>query len=424
MTPHQSLVARTTLSALCSITTLVAISLPRLRTLADRTFDRLVTWSFVASRSLLWIGIFLILHLTPRGDVTGYFEEASQVLAGKVPERDFLISYAPLHPYLDAALLRLWNDPRILILFALLAECFLLPLWLRVGRGFFREHDLRAAALLYLTSGLSVQFVTVDGQDNVVVALLFAFAVFLLARSRAFSSGVAIGGAISVFKFLPLLYMPLFWRATPRWLRWLIGSAVPIAVVYGVSAAQHLDLAAPFRRESYRAAECFPFLVESVFGVSFSDNVWNAVLLATLLLVLATAWFSMQRAPIVARQRILTLGLAAVTLVLLSLPKKSWPPYFLLALFPVCLAVGSLGRAKIALFAAFQVLSVAMPSVWADVFARADAGPMHLLLLAHRSSAILFFVGEALLISGYFWLLAEALRQMLASRSYAPASPA
>ncbi len=418
MSPNQNLAARTAVSVLFSLLAVVAVQMRKLLLISRQSFDRLAIASFLVSRWGLYLAIFVVAHIAPHGDVSIYVEEATAVLHGQLPYRDFLSSYAPLHCFLDAGLMRLWFTPKVIIVFAIFAECFLVPLWLRMAREFFVERDVRIGTLLYLTSALSVQFVTVDGQDNVAVALLFGLCLFLILRSRLVASGFAIGAGISIFKFLPLLYLPMFLRVVKSPFKWIAGIAIPVAIVYGAALAQHLNILMPLSRESYRTANCIPYLVEALFGITVSSAVWNGLLLLVLGVVLVVTLQAMQAAPQTARMRILTLGIAAVTLVILSIPKKSWPPYFLLALFPVCLLIAPLSRGKIALFAAFQVLCVAIPSVWADVFDLDDALPLHALLLAHKPVAILFYLGQTLLVAGYLVMLWEALKQIRGWRTY------
>jgi len=48
-------------------------------------------------------------------------------------------------------------------------------------------------AILYVTSAFSLAVCTIDGQDNVILAVLLAAALLLLQRSRALLSGAAVG---------------------------------------------------------------------------------------------------------------------------------------------------------------------------------------------------------------------------------------
>src|SRR5271163_1088645 len=212
MTGSQTLLARAALGVVAALGSVLLVSFKSLRSLQERprpSFDRRVIAALVVSRLGLFCVLFLWLGAAPRGDVPSYYlNQVQEVMQHKLPYRDFPSAYAPLHSYLDAGLFRLWHTPLALMLFPVLAELLLLPLWLRAGRAFLGGGEVRVAALLYLASPISLQFVAVDGQDNVVIALLVVTALLLVLRGRTALSGAALGLSIVTFKFLPLLYAP------------------------------------------------------------------------------------------------------------------------------------------------------------------------------------------------------------------------
>jgi len=117
--------------------------------------------------------------------------------------------------------------------------------------------------------------------------------------------------------------------------------------------------------------------------------------------------------------RAVTFGLAAATLVFLILSKKSWPPYLMLALFPVCLAAagsgkpGRLSRWRVAGFACFGFVAVTEQSYWATVFRMFSSAEFHRALAALRPEALELLGVQVLLVAGYAWLLWEAMRQVV-----------
>src|ERR1700686_3147052 len=180
MTGTQTLLARIALGTIAAVASAALTSSSRLLGLPRERFDRATVAAFAVIRLSFFFVLFVWLGAPPRGDVPAYyFQQAQFILRRQVPYRDFLSSYAPLHPYLDAALLLLWHTPLSLMLFAVLAELLILPVWFQVGRTFLSESEVRIAALLYLASPISLQFVAVDGQDNVVIALLLALSLLL-----------------------------------------------------------------------------------------------------------------------------------------------------------------------------------------------------------------------------------------------------
>lgn len=416
MTGEQSLAARAVLGVVAGIIGIQAVLNHRLHALPRDNFERLLTVASISSRIALWLVIFFVLRLSPRGDVTLYFDEAQKALHHLMPYRDFITSYAPLHSYMDAALIAFFRTPLSLIFFAILVEALLLPLWFRAGRSFLSDRELRTGAILYLTSAISLQFVAIDGQDNIIIAVLLVLALLLIQRRRMLSSGIATGVGIALVKFLPLLYVPAFFLAIPRRSRWVSGLVLVIAVVYGGFALNHAPLLQPLIREgSLKTSGDLPFVVEGVTGAVFPPIVWNGLLLALLALVFGLIARACYKANMTVRLRVLTFSLPALTLTLLLFSKKSWPPYLMLALFPICLLISSRRRLETFLFAAFGVVALVEHSYYATLLHAFSASDFHQGLLSHRQSCLIFLAIEVLLLFGYGWLLLASLRQITAA---------
>ena len=419
MTGSQTLLARVGIGLVAASASVLLTWWTALRTASRTRFDRTVFALFAISRLGLFALIFLVLRIAPRGDVPAYyFEQARQVLSGLLPYRDFISSYAPLHPYLDAALISAWHTPLAIVLFSVMLEMAILPLWLSAGRVFLPEAELRVAALLYLASPVSLQFVTIDGQDNVVIAVLLALSVLLVLRSRTFAAGASFGASVAAIKFLPLLYAPAFFFSVPRRWRMVAGAAVICGVVYGGFLAVGAPILTPLAAEGdLWSAGDLPYLLEAIFGVRVPPRLSDVFVLLVLLGIFALIARAAHRAGIATRMRALTYGMAALTLAFLVFSKKSWPPYLMLALFPICLLVAGGGvvreRWKVAGFAVFSVVSVTEHSYWASSLAQFNSAEFHRELLTGQTGAVLFLVCELGLIAGYLWLLWEAVGRIL-----------
>ncbi len=415
MTGYQSLIARAALGVAAAAASIGLVFSARLYSLPQRTFDRFVTVAFFVSRLAVYFGVFFIFHIPPRGDIPSfYWDQALYVLQGLLPYRDFPSSYAPLHAFLDAAIMRVWFSPLAIILFSLLAECLLVPLWLYLGRKLFSDRDLRTAALLYLTSAISIQFVAIDGQDNVILAGLFALAILLLLQDRPVLSGVAVGLGAVVTKFLPLVYAPLFFPGALRRWRWVVGLILPVAAVYGLFVLKHLDVLSVVTNEGgLKSANNFSYLVESLFGITVPSPFWDGLMALVLLAIFVIVARVSRRAPLTLRLHAIVFGTAAVTLTLLLFAKKSWPPYLVLALFPICLLVSAGSRIKVTVFALFGIVAVLAPSYWATILSQFSAQELHEGLLAGRANCYIFFVLQLLLVAGYGWLFAASIRRII-----------
>jgi hypothetical protein len=417
MTGIQSLEARAALGCLFAAAGYVAASSQWIHRAGRERFDRAVNVAFIASRLAIYIGVFFVLRLPVRGDIPSfYFPEAHWLMQHELPYRDFASSYAPLHTYLDAALLHVWNSSLVIVLFAILVECLILPVWMRVARLFAAESTVRIAAVLYAASAISLQFVTIDGQDNVVIALMLGLSVLAIAREREVISGALVGFSAVLVKFLPLLFLPAFVLGVRRWLRWIAGFAVVVLVGYGVFALMHLPILYPVRAEaSLRTASDLPYLLESMAGYTPPSIVEDGLLGVTLLAVIGLMLRARLRRPgKAAMLRLVVFGCSSLNLTLLIFSKKSWPPYLVLTLFPLCLLLGegSRQRLRLACFAVFNVVAVTSHSIWATIYGQFLAEPFHHELFQHRPMAIVFLVTQILLIAGYAWLLIESVDMM------------
>jgi hypothetical protein len=417
LTGNQSLIARIALSAAVGIVSTIICRLPRLRVLSRESFDRIVNLTFVVSRITLYLGVFFGLHLAPRGDIKRYLEEGVAVLSHLQPYRDFASSYAPLHPYLDSFIIRVWPSALALIFIAICIEMLVLPLWLRVGRVFLAEQDVRGAALLYLTSAISLQFVTIDGQDTVTIAVLLVLSLFFIYRKHTVASGIVAGWGVVAVKFLPLLYLPAFFVAIPRRWRWLAAASVVIVLVYGYFSIRHLPIFQPVVYEGeLKSAGNLPYLLEGISGLTLPSKVWDGLLIgicATIYLFIAAA---SRQASLPLRMRVLAFGFVALTIALTMFSKKSWPPYLILALFPICLLIGTQSRLRIAAFALFGVFAVTTESYWATDVGMEGAPAFHLGLMAHEPKCFLFLALQLGLLTGYATILLASIHQIRKSR--------
>ena len=417
MTGQQSLIARGALGVVAGAASLGVVYSPRLQRLTAPRFDRIVTAAFFLSRLGLFSLVFLVLRISPRGDIPAYYwQEALSVLQGLMPYRDFASSYAPLHPYVDALAVSLWHSPLAIILLSILIEATLLPFWLRFGRELFSERELRTAALLYLTSAISLQFVAVDGQDTVVISVLLTLALFFLSRGRALFSGAAVGFSVASIKFLPLIYAPAFFLAFPRRWRWVLGFAIPVFIVYGTFVALHLPILTPLRQEgNLKCAGNIPFLIESLLGVTMPSRLWDGLLLVAFAAVFLLVWNVSRTASLPVQLRAITFATAAITLTLVLFSKKSWPPYLMLSLFPIGLLIDVRRRSQVIGFASFGLIAVFEHSYWATLLYQVTAQPFHQGLRSGQADYFVLLALQFLLLTGYGWLLACALGRIVSS---------
>ncbi len=415
MTGLQTLAERLILGAAAGTAGVVLSSARAIHRPGNSAFRRIVAAAFLLSRLGSFALIFLVFGVAPRGDIPSfYFSEGSAVLQGLLPYRDFGSSYAPLHPYMDGALLLLWHSPLVIILFAICVEFALFRLWLRVGSHLFPEPLLRMAAILYLTSALSFQFVTIDGQDNVVIALLVLLALWLAMRSKDVASGALTALGVVIVKLIPIFYAPVFFLARKRRWAWAAGFFALLAVGYGSFAAHHLQVLQPLMIEGpLKSSGTLPYLIETATGLNLPVTFWNAIMLIALGLVYLAVWRQSSGGNSSGSPLSILWGVTAATLVLLAFANKSWSPYLMLSLFPLCVVIARRGlRARIT-FAAFSIVALAEKSYWATLLNEEGAPELRAAVLQHNLLHIGFLPIQVLLLLGYAWLLKLCFERLL-----------
>ena len=430
MTQTQTLIARGVLGLACCIATAIAPGLRFNFSATKERFDRMVVAAFVLSRLVLYSLVFFVLHLAPRGDVPSYyFPQALEILKGHLPYRDFISSYAPLHAFMDAGAVFLWRTPLAIILLTLFAEFIAFPVWIWVARAALPESSdrtIRIAALLYLFSPVSMQFVTVDGQNNVIISLMIGLALYLALRSRAVASGVFVGLAISLVKFLPLIYIPTFFVVLRRRWVWVVACLSLIAAIYaGFLLVLHVPVFQPLTEQGQLAGTAnIYYAVESIFGFHITGRTADIFLLVTYAGALAFIWkntssavLSPGAAPrslaLTEKNRdILLYGIALCTLVFLVFSKKSWPPYAMMTLFPICLLPAAGKRWSWLFFGVFGIVCMLEPSYAASIMSFPTDAILHSGILAHQPRALIMIGLEIGLILSYLWLISLSIRQI------------
>ena len=411
MTGAQALIDRAGIGLLAGLAGMAVFS-PHLYKIQKRAFDLIFIGLLALSRYGLFYLAFIWLRLSPRGDIPAfYFPQALWAKAGALVYRDFGSSYAPLHPYLDAGALYLWNTPLVLVLLAITAELLSVVVLLRVVRRFLDDQSVRTACIFYLCSAVSIQFVTIDGQDNALVALALAVCIWLISKGRIIEAGVTFAAGLVFVKFLPLIFLPMFVAACPRPARFLLGSISALVVGYGPFAwLVHKRVLDPYLSEStIKTAGDLPYIVESLIGRAIPPMLLSGLLVVSLLSFYLAVFRLAARLDLEGRIKLLLYGLAGTTVLFLLVSQKSWPPYLMLALFPLFLLAGSGRRAGIwrrALFlGCFGIIALTEHSVWATDFNQLSSSDLHQLLIAGNLRGILFLALEILLVVAYLvWL--------------------
>jgi hypothetical protein len=358
---------------LASITALLGVWVvrrPKLMTLPERRFLSLALAIQLLPAAVVFMTLYVIGHQEVASDVPGFYLPAARaVLAGQLPYRDFEQSYAPLFPYVGAALVYLWNNPRAFALFAIGLNAITLVLWHRAARVCYDSGAARQTSILYATSG-HVLIQTLLGTNQIWVATALAGSTWLICRDRSGASGLLQGCSACATKLLALLFWPVLWICAARRGRWLLGAVLVTAVVYGGFAAMGADLLEPVHREGELfSSGNIPFLLEPLSAPLANLRYLPFDALALLGFGLTVIWIYRRVDPLPAsmRARLLPAALALTGLVFMLLSKKSITGYALFFMYPailmLCLTGGSL-RHRAGFLLTFNVLLAVEPSLW------------------------------------------------------------
>ena len=316
--------------------------------------------------------LYVLGHQEPTSDVPGYYMPAARAaLAGQLPYRDFVLSYAPLFAYVGAALISIWNSGKVFALFAILLNAVALLWWHRAAQTCFDRCTVRHCTILYATSG-HVLSQALLGTNQAWVGAGLAASAMLMARDRSAGSGIVQAIAASATKILTHLFWPILWTCAPRRLHWLAAAALPTAAAYGAFVVAGAGAGVlPLRAEGEATSPGnLPYLLDLVLASvgSYERVLYDGLALAAL--GITTVWLYLKARTVSpqSRQNLLLAGLALTGVVFMFFSKKSFTGYVIFVMYPVVLMAVRCAierRARVLAFLlAFNVLLVAEPSVW------------------------------------------------------------
>lgn len=409
----RNLVLRVGFGVVLAILSFAIVRLRPSRAIANlhvRRFDQLFLATFALIRIALFVVVFFVLHQHPHADLPAvYVPEAHAVLHGSVPYRDFKSSYAPLNPYLDAALLKIRDTPLSILCFQIACEIASVPFVLGFFRRFLSEWSVRKAALLYMVQPVVLWGTCVDGKNHACIALLLAIALYAVAR-REVLSGIACGLSFTVVKILPLMFLPALFMAASKRVIWLVSAlAIPV-LVYGGFALARIDVTVPLRAEGdLITAGNVPYLAAAVFGHETAPRILNIVALGlTLSAVSFAAWAQRKVEAHPQRMWKLTLSMLLVLFTVLLFTKKSDPIYISMAFFLVCALTVKEEEARphgwtAYVYSLLSAIGLPVASFWFWPLHEATGPQLHTLMLKGNSAAVLMVAGQAVLIACYGW---------------------
>lgn len=361
---------------------------------------------------VLFVGLYVIAHREVTSDVANfYLPPARLTLGGQIPLRDFQSSYAPLFPFVGAAIISVWNSGKAFVLVDIGLNALTLILWHAIASRHADQKSARESTILFASSG-NLLLQVLLGTNQVWIAACFAASAWLLVRGGSGRSGLLQGIAVGTIKILTLLYWPAFWICAPQRWRWLAG-AIPVAVlIYAVFTALGVDLLYPLRFEGNLVTSGnLPYLLEPLVGAAepLRNRIFDALALLALLGSIAWLYVRARSLPVRDRPQLVSACIALTGVVFMLVSKKSFAYYSVFFMYPAILMVvrGMPGRAgRIAFLLLFNVLVSAEASLWFHLkaFGAADVSLSAWLQATDRRTAFGMLLVDVVLIACYVWL--------------------
>ena len=361
-----SILLKVLIAAATALLGAIVMRTGKLARVSDQIFLRSVVALQLLPTAALFLALYVVGHAEVTSDVPGYYlPVARATLAGQVPFRDFPLSYAPLFPYVGAAIVSVWNSGKVFALLAIGLNLLALLCWHQAARTCLDRSTARDTSILYASSGhLVVQALL--GTSQIWIAAALAATALLTVRNRSAAAGLVQAVSLCTTKFLALLFWPVLLICAPRRGPWLVAAVVTSAVVYGAFASTGADLLYPLRfEETQMSSGNLPYLLDPSSSVS---AVWGRFFdaLALAALVATISWLYLRTRPVRDRARLVAPALALVGLVFMIFSKKSFTGYAAFFMYPMVwvLATRIRGMARAAFLLVFNVLLVAEPSLW------------------------------------------------------------
>ena len=341
--------------------------------LARSSARRWLEWAFVSSRLLGWLACYVAVPgLVRYSDLMLYYTpEASKVLAGLAPYRDFPTSYGPLYSYLNAGALLAWHDPAAIALVVVLVEIVAVRLFVRLGARDGDDVAIARTLFVYLLNPAAFYWSGMLGYNSPIVLVFWVLALGALLASRPVTSALALAASVLAGKFLGVLLGPVWLLLSRR--RVALIAAVAAAGIAGLVVARQMgiDLTLPLQREGHQStAGNLWFLASALPGVGPGSLLWRFGPVAALgaavgaMLVTTARRWAHRPAPTLAQA---CGAAAAIGWLFMLLSKKSFPhytPMFLLFAIYAMSAWAPRARRWPLMLAILGAIGIVEPGLW------------------------------------------------------------
>lgn len=328
-------------------------------------------------RIIPYIVVYLVYGYQAQADVSGaFFPWAVAAADGQVVYHDFQNDYGPLFPYVLGFSVRLWQDPRAVILTMLAVDLgtLIATYWLFAKEMILPQRTF--ASLLYLLSPATFILILLGGQEDVWLWGATVFVIALILRAKPFMAGMAAALGLLLTKAFLLLYILPLLLITPRQTRYLGGLAalglialLPMWLIIGP------DLWMPLRQASNWSPPNIWFLLNAATGGIVAVNTPGLTYISLLLVALGNCLFMWQhRAAFSNSAGAYAAAWTFVFCLFMLLSPKSFGNYAGIFLLPLTfLIVQKRDKLGFGLMVLLNILVSIQPSLWFRI-----GSPMHL----------------------------------------------
>jgi hypothetical protein len=321
---------------------------------------------WVIFRLLPFIGVYLIADITPTSDVLGFWDEGSKASMGQIVYRDFWSPYSPLYAYFLGIWLKLWYDPKMIVLTMAFVDG--IALW--ISWHFFRPFQSRGVflfkAFVYFILPGSLVLCIIGAQEDVWMWLFVVLAYLVrekTVRVEWYAVVLALGLLMTKAIFV-LILVPLFLLEKQK-LRFVIPMVIVgiicLAILYplvGWEFTQPLDEAKVLRAPNILS------LINPWFydGIGVGEKFWNWIGLAISVGLACLAALRLKNADFrIMLSRVWVVLYATMMIV----QQSAYSNYIFVFLIPlVFYIIDWNSRKQIVLLLIFNVLCVVHPSYW------------------------------------------------------------
>jgi hypothetical protein len=327
----------------------------------------------------LRIATFLIFYIVYPHLITGsdlvlyYYDEARKVVEGQIPYIDFKTAYGPLHPYVTALLLPLWNSfaavAAVTIGFEFLTVVAFVVLMKTFPEEIYRRR-LSLVLLLFAINPGQFYWVGVTGYNSSIVSFFWMVGLILLFRGYAKTSLIVASLSVFFGKLLGLLALPAFILKKSLGLSKGILTFLGVFVIlFSVMYLLGMDVFSPVRLNIFRSTSGNLWFILSGFFKLENHELWwkwgPSLFLGSSALILLIITYLKNKGNITFNQMI---GLiSALNILYMLLSRKSYShyaPMFLIFTIYAVICAGRLERTSVLVIAVLGAISIFEPTIW------------------------------------------------------------